>query len=139
MSKENENGQPTKTSRDVETITHLCYVRMLSLISKFKLCESCVMEMLAQATYIKSEVEKESDEKVEVDVGLLVGLLRFGALPMAKWEPEGIRLMKDAITDVIQQPYFCQSCKLLLDEALSNLQNSTENENKKGIEKYGNK
>jgi hypothetical protein len=139
MSKENENGQTTKTSRDVETITHLCYVRMLSLISKFKLCESCVMEMLAQATYIKSEVEKESDEKVEVDVGLLVGLLRFGALPMAKWEPEGIRLMKDAITDVIQQPYFCQSCKLLLDEELSNLQNSTENENKKGIEKYGNK
>lgn len=122
MSKENENGQTTKTSRDVETITHLCYVRMLSLISKFKLCESCVMEMLAQATYIKSEVEKESDEKVEVDVGLLVGLLRFGALPMAKWEPEGIRLMKDAITDVIQQPYFCQSCKLLLAEELSNLQ-----------------
>ncbi len=114
MSKENENGQTTKTSRDVETITHLCYVRMLSLISKFKLCESCVMEMLVQATYIISEVEKESDEKVEVDVGLL----RFGALPMAKWEPEGIRLMKDAITDVIQQPYFCQSCKDVLLSAL---------------------
>ncbi len=116
----------TNKNSDSKLLEQLGYVMLLLALRHTSFCPSCSQKLFKEAYTVSNEIGD--------DIIIDSGLLKYGFIPMDRWSAQAYVDMVNALISVKNRFCFCDGCKLLLDEELSNLQNSTENENKKGIE-----
>ena len=105
----------TNKYSDSKLLEQLGYVMLLLALRHTSFCPSCSQKLFKEASIIKEEIGD--------DITIDSGLLKYGFIPMDNWSAQAFADMIDALISVKNRFYFCDGCKLLLDEELSNLQN----------------
>jgi hypothetical protein len=110
------------TSKDIayDFLTHLCYLKALSLASTFKLCKECEEENIKQARSVLSPLENEKEIRDGIDSlqKIQAEIRGFIFTRMENWNFWTIAIMCDSLSDILQRDILCKDCKKVFSKAL---------------------
>lgn len=110
------------TNKDIanDFLTHLCYLKALSIASTFKLCKDCEEENIKQARSVLSLLENEKEIRGGIDFlhKTQAEIRGFIFTRMENWNFWTITIMFDSLSDILQRDILCKDCKKVFSKAL---------------------